>query len=107
MRSGIIDAGSKQNDVWGILAGSWNEFDRNGWHVVMTPFFLVMTRTCEAGGNPLPFRFKDVVCGLAYKSDGSASAVIVRPGENSINMSDKCIVKFTLFGEEASTEAVI
>ena len=107
MRSVIINEGSKSTDVWGVLQGTWNEFDKNGWHVVMTPFFLVLTKTCEAGGNPLPFKFKTPVCGLAYKSDGTASAVIVRPGETSINMADKCIVKFQLFGNEASIEAVI
>lgn len=107
MRSTIIDVGSKQSDVWGLLQGTWNEFDKNGWHVVMTPFFLVITRTCEAGGNPLPFRFKDVVCGLAYMGDGSCESVIVRPGENSINMSKKCIVKFQLFGNEANVDGVV
>lgn len=107
MRSVIINEGSKANDVWGVLQGTWNEFDKNGWHVVMTPFFLVLTKTCEAGGNPLPFKFKTPVCGIAYKSDGDCNAVIVRPGENSINMAEKCIVKFQLFGSEANTEAVI
>lgn len=107
MRSVIIDAGSKQNDVWGLLQGTWNEFDKNDWHVVRTPFFLVMTKTCEQGGNPLPFKFKDVVCGLCYLSDGTTKSVIVRPGENSINVDTKCIVKFQLFGHEAETSSAV
>lgn len=107
MRSTIIDAGSKQSDVWGLLQGTWNEWDTAGWHVIKTPFFLVMTATCDAGGKPLPFKFRVPVCGTMTYGDGRISAVIVRPGENSINIDEKCIVKFQLFGSEAETEAVI
>jgi hypothetical protein len=47
------------------------------------------------------------VCGIKYYGDGTVSAVIVRPGENSINIDEKCIVKFQLFGNEADTVGVI
>lgn len=107
MRSTIIDAGSKQNDVWGLLQGTWNEYDSGEWHIVKTPFFLCLTATCGAGGHPLPFKFNMPVCGIKYYGDGTVSAVIVRPGENSINIDEKCIVKFQLFGNEADTVGVI
>ena len=115
MRSTIIDAGSKQTDVWGLLQGTWNEYDvkvggeseKKSWHVVKTPFFLILSATCDAGGYPLPFKFNVPVCGILYYGDGSVSAAIVRPGENSINVSKKCIAKFQLFGNEADVAAVI
>lgn len=108
MRSTIIDAGSKSTDVWGLLQGTWNEYDSGEWHIVKTPFFLVLTATCNKGGHPLPFKFKMPVVGIRYYSDGSCKSVIVRPGENSINITDNtCIVKFQLFGNEVDTEAVI
>jgi hypothetical protein len=34
-------------------------------------------------------------------------SVVVRPGENSINVPSTCIVKFQLFGNEAETAGVI
>ena len=107
MRSTIIDAGSKQSDVWGLLQGTWNEFDKDSWHIVKTPFFLTLTATCSEGGHPLPFKFKVPIVGIKYFGDGGIEAVIVRPGENSINVTEKCVVKFQLFGNEAETEAVI
>lgn len=107
MRSTIIDAGSKQSDVWGLLQGTWNEWDTGEWHVVRTPFFLTLTAICDAGGHPLPFKFKVPVCGIKYYGNGDIGAIVVRPGENSINVTSKCVVKFQLFGNEADTEAVI
>jgi len=107
MRSVIVDAGSKQSDIWGLLQGTWNEYDRGSWHIVKTPFFLVLKATAEAGGLPLPFRFNEPVAGLMYFSEGDVQSVVVRPGENSINVPSTCIVKFQLFGNEAETAGVI
>ena len=107
MRSTIIDEGSKQSDIWGLLQGTWNEYESGEWHIVKTPFFLTMTATCDVGGHPLPFKFLVPVCGILYYPDGGLEAVIVRPGENSINVTKKCIAKFQLFGSETETAAVI
>ncbi len=107
MRSAVIDAGSKPSDVWGILTGLWNEYDQGQWHILRTPFFLVLKATAEAGGLPLPFRFKEPVAGLMYFSDGNVESVVVRPGENSIDVPSTCIVKFQLFGNEAEPAGVI
>ena len=101
MRSTIIDAGSKQSDVWGLLQGTWNEYDSHGWHVLKTPFFTVMTANATPGGLPLPFAFRQPVCGLLYYGNGGVESVVVRPGEDSINITQTCIVKFQLFGNEA------
>ena len=106
MRSAIIDAGSKQSDIWGLLQGTWNEYDLRGWHIVKTPFFTVLTAKASQGGLPLPFAFREPVCGLLYFTDGGIQSVVVRPGENSLNIPSTCIVKFQLFGNEAETEGV-
>lgn len=107
MRSAVINAGSKQSDVWGVLTGLWNEYDQGQWHILRTPFFLVLKATAEAGGLPLPFRFKEPVAGIMYFGDGTVGSVVVRPGENSIDVPGTCIVKFQLFGMEADTSGVI
>lgn len=107
MRSAIIDSGSKQSDIWGVLTGMWNEYDQGDWHIVRTPFFLTLSATLEAGGHPLPFRFKHPICGLVHGTDGAISSVVVRPGENSVNIASTSIVKFSLFGTEADVEGVI
>ena len=107
MRSVIVDAGSKQSDIWGLLQGTWNEYDQGGWHIVKTPFFLVLKATAEEGGMPLPFRFKEPVAGILYFGDGTVQSIIVRPGENSVSIPRTCIVKFQLFGNEAETAGVI
>lgn len=106
MRSTIIDGNSKQSDVWGLLQGTWNEYDLRGWHILKTPFFTVLTISATPGGIPLPFAFKQPVCGLKYLGNGDVESLIVRPGENSINITQTCIVKFQLFGNEAEVESV-
>jgi hypothetical protein len=107
MRSTIIDAGSKQSDVWGLLTGTWNEYDQAGWHIVKTPFFTVLSIVAEKGGIPLPFSFKVPVVGSKTYGNGDVKGIIVRPGENSINIDDTCVVKFQLFGSEAEVTGVI
>ena len=107
MRSTIIDSGSKQSDIWGVLTGVWNEYDKGEWHIVRTPFYLTLSATLEEGGHPLPFRFKNPICGIVYGADGAIGSVVVRPGENSVNVQSTCIVKFSLFGTEADVEGVI
>ena len=107
MRSTIIDAGSQQSDVWGLLQGTWNEYDSGEWHVVKTPFFTTITMTADAGGHPLPWKFRNPVVGLLYLADGDVKSVVVRPGEISINVPDNCIFKFQLFGNEADVTGVL
>lgn len=106
MRSTIIDAGSKQSDVWGLLQGTWNEYDSHGWHIVKTPFFTVLQANASPGGLPLPFAFRQPVVGLLYYTDGNVESVVVRPGENSLNITQTCIVKIQLFGIEAEVDSV-
>lgn len=107
MRSTIIDAGSKQSDVWGLLLGTWDEYDSHGWHILKTPFFLVLSATLEKGAKPLPFRFKSPVVGTLTYGDGTVSGIVVRPGESAVNVEDTCIARFQLFGNEAEVTGVI
>lgn len=107
MRSTIIDAGSKQSDIWGLLTGTWNEYDSGQWHIVKTPFFTVLSTVAEAGGVPLPFSFKVPVVGTLTLGNGDVKGVIVRPGENSIKVDQTCVVKFQLFGSEGEVTGVV
>ena len=107
MRSAVINAGSKQSDVWGVLTGLWDEYDHGQWHILRTPFFLVLKATLQEGACPLPFTFREPVAGMMYFGDGTVQGVVVRPGENSVVVPQDCIVKFQLFGGEADTGGVI
>ena len=101
MRDGAINGGSQFQEVLGILTGQWQEFDRNGWHVVLTPFFVVLTATLDAGKTPLPYKFKVPVAGTVAYADGSVGAVIVKPGENAVEIAKPGIMQFNVFGDSA------
>lgn len=101
MRSGAINGGSQVNDVLGILSGQWNEFDKGEWHVVLTPFFIVLTATLDAGAHPLPYTFKLPIAGTACHNDGTVTAVIIKVGENAVRMSKPGIVQINVFGDVA------
>lgn len=104
MRSGAINGGSKVNDVLGILTGQWDEFDKGDWHVVLTPFFIVLTATLDVGKHPLPYKFKLPIAATASHSDGSVSALIIKVGENAIVMDKPGLVQINVFGDAAGAE---
>lgn len=104
MRSGAINGGSQVNDVLGVLSGQWDEFDRGEWHVVLTPFFLVLTATLDEGRHALPYTFKLPVAGMVSHNDGTVSAVVVKVGENAINLDSAGLVQFNVFGDAAGAK---
>lgn len=102
MKSGLISKTSPQVDVLEILTGSWDDYTDGEFHVTHTPFFTVLTATLKAGRHPIPFKFSVPVAGIVYHADGTLEAVIVRPGENAVNIKTPGIFNLQVFGDQAA-----
>lgn len=102
MKSCVINRTSPLVDLQSVLSGVWNEWDDGDWHLVRTPFFMIMTTTADAGKLVLPYTFSRPVAGLLLRADGNARALVVRPGENVVQVDSPGIVKFELFGADAA-----
>lgn len=107
MNSAIINRGSQVNDVLGLLTGEWAETDRDGWHIVKTPFFVSVTGTVGAGSHALPFRVRNTCAGLLYKQDNSVEAVVVRPGDTAVDMPGAGLFRMDLFGNQADVASIL
>lgn len=101
MRSGQINRASNFVDVVEVLTGSWNEYDSGSFHVVVTPFFTVLTATLDAGSTGLPFMVTMPVAGTISHADGSVEAVIIRPGQTAVSVDSPGIFQMQMFGEYA------
>lgn len=100
MKSGQINRYSPFVDAVEILTGTWNEYDADGFHIVVTPFFTVLSAVLDAGSAALPFRVTTPVAGTLFH-DGGIEAVIIRPGQTAIHTSEAGILQISLFGEQA------
>ena len=106
VKSAIINKNSPFVDVVEMLSGAWNEYDSGEWHIVKTPLFLVMTATLDKGKHALPFTFKVPVAGTLNATDGTASAVIIKPQQTAIETAKPGIVTVQAFGNYADVKAV-
>ena len=85
--------------VRNVLAGSWVEYERNGWHIVSCPLFTMMEKACQAGTNLLPLApwrqtFADIV------SDSASTRQLVKPGQTSIVIDGQAsLVRIIVFGQ--------
>lgn len=104
MYSGTINKFSPQVDVLEVLSGLWNEYDKGEFHVVVTPFFTVVTATLDAGSHVLPFSVTVPVAGTVSHADGTVEAVIVKPGDTAVSLSQPGIFQLDLFGSKAKVK---
>lgn len=107
MKSGMINRTSPFVDVIEMLSGSWNEYNIGVYHIVVTPFFTVITATLDAGSTELPFRFTLPVAGTLSHEDGSIDAVIIKPGQTAINAETPGLFQLQLFGDAARVTALL
>lgn len=107
MNSAIINKGSQVNDVLGLLTGEWSEFDRDGWHIVKTPFFVTVNAVVDAGSKALPFGVKNPTAGILYKQDNTLEAIVVRPGDTAAYFSGPGLFKLEMFGSMCDVEPFI
>lgn len=101
MKSAVINKTSPYGDLLEMMAGSWVETDRDGWHIVRTPFFLVMTAVLDPGRHVLPFKFQVPVAARISNADGTAEAAIIKPGDEAVNVTKPCILDLQVFGSQA------
>lgn len=101
MKSGIINRTSPYVDVVEQMTGTWNEYDSGSFHVVVTPFFTVLTATLDAGSTLIPFRVTMPVAGTISHADGSVEAIIIRPGQTAVSVNSPGIFQLQMFGESA------
>lgn len=104
MYSGTINKFSPQVDVLEVLSGLWNEYDKGEFHVVVTPFFTVVTATLDTGSHVLPFSVTVPVAGTVSHADGTVEAVIVKPGDTAVSLSHPGIFQLDLFGYKAKVK---
>lgn len=105
MYSGIINKTTPPAELLEVLTGAWNEYDVNEWHIVRSPFFLVVTATLDKGKHVLPFTFNEPVSAILSENDGAVKAAIVRPGQNALDIAKPCLFKMQLFGNQAVVKA--
>lgn len=107
MHSGMISKTSPYVDILDVLSGSYSEYNIGVYHIVVTPFFTVITATLDAGSTELPFRFTLPVAGTLSHEDGSIDAVIIKPGQTAINAETPGLFQLQLFGDAARVTALL
>ena len=101
MRGGTIELTSPIEMLRNVLAGTWTEYERNGWHIVTCPLFTMVEKVCQVGGNPLPFAMKlQTYADIVW--DGGHDKVLVKPGQNSIVIDGQSsFVRIVQYGQGA------
>ena len=99
MRGGTIELHSPIEMVRNVMAGTWTEYERNGWHIVTCPLFTMMEKVCQEGTEILPLKpwrqtFADIVW------DCGRDTQLVKPGQGSIVISGQAaLVRITVYGQ--------
>lgn len=101
MKSGLISKTSPYVDILDVLSGSYSEYDDHGFHIVVTPFFTVVSGALDAGSHALPFQVYMPVAATVYHGDGTVSACLVRPGDSAVNIAKAGLFQLMLFGDRA------
>lgn len=101
MRSVLINKTSPFVDVVDQLTGTWNEFDRGEFRIVVTPFYTVLSATLDAGSHALPFKVTIPVAATVFHDDKTIEACIVKPGQTAVNLTKPGIFQLLMFGEQA------
>lgn len=107
MHSGMINKTSPFVDVLDQLTGTYAEFDRGEFHVVVTPFFTVLSAVLDAGSHVLPFKVTRPVAGLLSGGDGSVSAVLIKPGDTAVNLEKSGMFNLQCFGDLAKVTGIL
>lgn len=97
MRSGIINANSPKEDIWGALTGVWNEYDERGWHIVKTPFFVSLSATLQAGPQILPVIPRRAAV-LSWANANANGIVVLKALDRNFVLPENAVVESTLFG---------
>lgn len=104
MRSGIITGNSPLQDILGILTGAWNEFDRAGWHIVKTPFFVHCEGVFNAGRHEIPFAPGSTKA-LSWTAKDRSGSVVIKAGTTGFNIPENAFCEITIFGTVGGNDA--
>jgi hypothetical protein len=98
-RGGTIELSSPVEMVRNIMAGTWVEYERNGWHVFSCPLFTVMEKACQEGTDMLPLSpWRQTYAELVWS--GGSSKQLLKPGETRIVISGQAsFVRVVLYGQ--------
>lgn len=99
MRGGEIGLNMPLDMVRQVLAGSWAEYVRDGWHVLSTPLFTVMEKVCQPGPAVFPLKVtRQTYADIVY--DGGSSKALVKPGQTTLDVTGQAsFVRIVLFGQ--------
>lgn len=106
MYSGLIGKTTPIVDVLTVLTGQWDERTYQDWHIVLCPFFVTMDRVCDAGSVPLPFNVTVPTPALLFGKSGDAKALIVKPGDEALDVPEAGVVQIQIFGSSSQLKAV-
>lgn len=106
MYSGLITKSTPIIDILTVLTGVWDERNSNGWHIVMTPFFTVMDAVVDEGSVALPFTVTKPIPAMLYGKSGNISAIVVKPGEDAVKLSEGGVLRIEVFGDSTVLKAV-
>ena len=85
--------------VRNVLAGTWTEYEKNGWHVVSCPLFTLFEKVCQPGTALFPLSpWRQTVADVVW--DGGHDKVMVKPGQQSLVISGQAsFVRIVVFGQ--------
>lgn len=107
MYSGVVNKTTPIIDLITVLTGIWDEREEQGWKIIMCPFFTVMTRVCDPGSVPLPFKVTIPTPAMLFGKDGEAiKAIIVKPGQDALDVPEAGVVQMQIFGAASQLRAV-
>lgn len=106
MYSGLVGKTTPIIDVLTVLTGQWDERNYQEWHIVQCPFFTVMDRVCDEGSVPLPFNVTVPTPALLFGKSGEAKALIVKPGDDALDIPEAGVVQIQIFGSATQLKAV-
>lgn len=99
MRGGTIELHSPIEMVRNVMAGTWTEYEKNGWHIVTSPLFTMMERVCPVGTTLFPLvPWKQTFADIVW--DGGYTKQMVKPGETGIIIDGQAsFVRVIVFGQ--------
>jgi hypothetical protein len=97
MRNAVINGGSPKEDVWGVLTGIWNEYDDHEWHVVKTPFMVVLTATLKAGPQILPVAPPRTSL-LSWANAEHSGSLVLKAKDKNFSLPENAVVQAIMFG---------
>jgi hypothetical protein len=99
MRGGHIGLDMPVEMIRQVLEGNWNEYDRDGWHVVSCPVFTVMEKACQVGPQVFPLRpWRQTYADIVY--DGGHDVKLVKPGQQTIDIEGQAsFVRLVQYGQ--------